>query len=350
MTATLLLVIESDRKSFEKVTNKGEKKPIVRSKNFSFLCSKLRSKITHVSHTSTDGKNSHELKVNSYDAKYNTKYFYFLSEQSPKNDEEAKTLVAKYKNQTVLGVFVSNFDFDKTNEMHGQTIQTCSLLLRNSKTLSFSDFEDINHSSKIALEARKFCWLNKQQFFPEANLQQQVVSLIMLQLLANNYEQELKTRITRGLELVKNIQSSQDKATHLKNFRNFCVFAREDLENFTLYPANSSARQTQYFWQKLRSLYELDGRHQEYIEQFSMLTELSKSIISEETYDRDTRFQKRIALLGIPLILVSVFADSADGQQNIMNIFRSPTESILLLMIHIVLASMWWRTRKGTEK
>ena len=348
MTATLLLVIESDRKSFEKVTNKGEKSS---KANFSFLSSELQSKITHVSHTSTDGKNSHELKVNSYDAKYNTKYFYFLSEQSPKNDEEAKTLVAKYKNQTVLGVFVSNFDFDKTNEMHGQTIQTCSLLLRNSKTLSFSDFEDINHSSKIALEARKFCWLNKQQFFPEANLQQQVVSLIMLQLLANSYEQELKSRITRGLELVKNIQSSQDKATHLQKLQEFLrVCAREDLENFTLYPANSSARQTQYFWQKLRSLYELDGRHQEYIEQFSMLTEISKSIISEKAHARDTRFQKHIALIGIPLVLVSVFADSAAGQQNIVNIFRSPTESVLLLMILIILASMWRRTRKGTEK
>ena len=347
MTATLLLVIESDRKSFEKVTNKGEKSS---KANFSFLCSKLQSKITHVSHTSTDGKNSHELKVNSYDAKYNTKYFYFLFEKSPEHNEEAETLGAKYKNQTVLGVFVSNFDFDKTNEMHGQTIQTCSLLLRNSKTLSFSDFEDINHSSKIALEARKFCWLNKQRFFfKDAILQQQVVSLIMLQFLAEFYEQELTWRIDEGIDLLARLRNRDDEAPiELQNFLFTC--AARDLETITLYPVVGGARQAKYFWQKIRSMSEFSGRHQEHLEQLSMITELSKSIISEETYDRDTRFQKRIALLGIPLILVSVFADSADGQQNIMNIFRSPTESILLLMIHIVLASMWWRTRKGTEK
>ena len=240
MTATLLLVIESDRKSFEKVTNTGEKSSKV---NFSFLSSELQSKITHVSHTSADGKNSHELKVNSYDANYNTKYFYFLSEQSPKNDEEAKTLVAKYKNQTVLGVFVSNFDFDKTNEMHGQTIQTCSLLLRNSKTLSFSDFEDINHSSKIALEARKFCWLNKQQFSWK-HLQQQVVPLIMLQLLADSYERELKSRITKGLELVKRIKNPGQSYTHPRTSGIFACLRAKDLENFTLYPESKCKTNT----------------------------------------------------------------------------------------------------------
>ena len=67
--------------------------------------SQLRTalKITHVSHTSSDGKNSHKLNINNYDTEPSTKYFYFLSEQSPKNNEEAKTLVAKYKNQRVLG-------------------------------------------------------------------------------------------------------------------------------------------------------------------------------------------------------------------------------------------------------
>ena len=347
MTATLLLAIESDQKTYEKIGNKHEKSS---ETDFSFLSSELRSKITHVSHTSSDGKNSHKLNINNYDTEPSTKYFYFLSEQSPQNNEEAKTLVAKYKNQRVLGIYVSNFDFDKANEIHVQTIQTCSLILRDSKTLSFSDFEDINHSSKIALEARKFCWINKNHIFPEA-IQKQVVPLIMLQLLADNYERELKSRITKGLGLVKRIKNPEDKATHIQELQEFLrVCARQDLENFTLYPANSSARQTQHFWQKLRSLYELDGRHQEYIEQFSMLTEISKSIISEKTYDRDTRFQQRVALIGIPLVLVSVFADSADGQQNIINIFRSPSQSVLLLLILIFLASMWRRATKDTRQ
>lgn len=347
MTATLLLAIESDQKTYEKIANKREKSF---ETDFSFLSSELRSKITHVSQTSSDGKNSHKLSINNYDTKPSTKYFYFLSEESPKNNEEAKTLVAKYKNQKVLGIYVSNFDFGKANEIHGQTIQTCSLILRDSKTLSFSDFEDINHSSKIALEARKFCWINKNHIFPEA-IQKQVVPLIMLQLLADNYERELKSRITTGLGLVKRIKNPEDKATHIQELQEFLrVCARQDLENFTLYPANSSARQTQHFWQKLRSLYELDGRHQEYVEQFSMLTEISKSIISEKTYERDTRFQQRVALIGIPLVLVSVFADSADGQQNIINIFRSPTQSVLLLVILIILASMWRRATKDTRQ
>ena len=173
----------------------------------------------------------------------------------------------------------------------------------------------------------------------------------MLQLLADNYERELKSRITKGLGLVKRIKNPEDKATHIQELQEFLrVCARQDLENFTLYPANSSARQTQHFWQRLRSLYELDGRHQEYIEQFSMLTEISKSIISQKTYDRDTRFQQRVALIGIPLVLVSVFADSADGQQNIINIFRSPSQSVLLLLILIILASMWRRATKDTRR
>ena len=144
MTATLL-AIESDQKTHEKIETSTK---IIRDRLF-FLSSELRSKITHVSHTSSDGKNSHKLNINNYDTEPSTKYFYFLSEQSPQNNEEAKTLVAKYKNQRVLGIYVSNFDFDKANEIHVQTIQTCSLILRDSKTFHFQILKILTIPQKL---------------------------------------------------------------------------------------------------------------------------------------------------------------------------------------------------------